>query len=476
MQPTLFAVVVLVAGFFARGPRVLHAQMALCVFGAAAAISLPALGGATIGPATMFLPFLLWRAWGEARRNEHPLVVSRAAFCLILLTLWAVVSALVLPRLLAGQLQVVAIDRTSETGAALIDVRPVSGNITQTTYAVGSTLAFLAMQALITTSARLAAFRDAVLLLAGLDAAGALINLAEFHLGLPSVLELVRTGGYRMFDDYEVGGLMRLHGTFSEASAFAFFTLPLFAFCLSLWLDRERPRAAGLLALALLAFLVLSTSATAYAGLSIYLAWLGVSWLWRLFARGSIPRLQPLLLVLIGGLAAVTIAIALDLPAIGHVTRFLDLTVLSKASSASGIERNLWNRQSWSNFVDTFGVGVGVGTARASSYPFVLLSNAGVVGTLLFLAFLFTLFRERAAAGASSPPAVRAARQAVVAFLICASLVSTGFDLGVTFYAFAAAAGVAGVREAVAPVAASSPAAPATATPAPVSPDAVRTA
>jgi len=39
--------------------------MVFCLFGAAAAIALPALGGATITPAVMFLPFLLARALGE---------------------------------------------------------------------------------------------------------------------------------------------------------------------------------------------------------------------------------------------------------------------------------------------------------------------------------------------------------------------------------------------------------------------------
>jgi hypothetical protein len=59
MIPTPFAAIVLLGGLFARGGGALTLEVLLCLFGAAAAISLPALGGATVTPAVVFLPFLL---------------------------------------------------------------------------------------------------------------------------------------------------------------------------------------------------------------------------------------------------------------------------------------------------------------------------------------------------------------------------------------------------------------------------------
>jgi hypothetical protein len=70
----------------------------------------------------------------------------------------------------------------------------------------------------------------------------------------------------------------------------------------------------------------------------------------------------------------------------------------------------------------------------------VLLSNLGVVGAGLFSAFLAYVFG--AGRGATGPvsPITTAARHAVAAGLAGSLLAASVFDLGVAFYAFAAAA------------------------------------
>ena len=74
--------------------------MVFCLFGAAAAIALPALGGATITPAVLFLPFLLARALAERGLGGCLRQVSfpNAGFWLLLLVVWGVLSAYFLPR------------------------------------------------------------------------------------------------------------------------------------------------------------------------------------------------------------------------------------------------------------------------------------------------------------------------------------------------------------------------------------------
>ena len=80
------------------------------------------------------------------------------------------------------------------------------------------------------------------------------------------------------------------------------------------------------------------------------------------------------------------------------VPAVIDSTVGGKVHSRSGIERATWNWQAWSNFVDTYDLGVGLGSARASSFPLVVLSNRGLPGGLMFSAFLWRLVRRRAGA------------------------------------------------------------------------------
>jgi hypothetical protein len=284
-------------------------------------------------------------------------------------------------------------------------------------------------------------FRDAVLLLAGLNCLAGVINLAEFYLGLPGILEYVRTAGYEIFDNYEVAGMMRIQGTFAETSAFSGFTLPLFAFTFSLWLYKVRSAYSGVLAVASLVFLLISTSGTAYMGLAIYLLCVGFGFAWSGLAFGRVPRLGALLLT---GMLAVLIACSVSIfepKVVERVADVFEITVLNKMQSSSGVERGSWNKHAWSNFIDTYGVGVGLGSARASSYPLVLLSNVGIIGTLLFLIFLIKLFRNNPFYyGLPDRAVVRASKQAVLAGLICASLSGTVFDLSILFYAFAAAA------------------------------------
>lgn len=448
MTPTLFALLVCAGGLFASGSRTLYLQMIFCLFGAAAAIALPALGGATITPAVMFLPFVIVRAWLERNRSRPFWQISRAGFWLALLALWGVVSAVVLPRLFTDQVQILTIDRDGPNGAitALFPIRPVSGNITQSGYALGAVAAFLSTRALLSKRGRMNAFRDATLLLAGLNCAAALLNLGEFYLGLPQLLQYVRTAGYAIFDAYESGGLMRIQGTFPETSVFAAFTLPLFAFAFSLWLSRVRTSYSGWLALASLGLLLLSTSGTAYTGLAIYLGCVALSLAWRGLSRGSVPQANALIVVCSLGIAAGAALLLLKPHVATRIDDFFEVTLMNKMQSSSGVQRSSWNRQAWENFLDTYGVGVGLGSARASSFFLVLLSNVGIAGTLLFLAFVVNVCRSPRSELEPTSAVPRAARQAVLASLIASCISGTVFDLGVAFYAFAAAATVDPLR------------------------------
>jgi hypothetical protein len=415
--------------------------MLFCLFGGTAALLFPALGGATVTPAMLYLPFTMLHAWRERDRDRWLRQVSKAGFWLALLALWGVVGAYYLPRFFSGHVEILTIDRSAlDDGAVIYPLRPVSGNITQTGYAIAGACAFFALRALLVKPGRLDRFRDAVLVLGSLNCVAALIGLAEYHLGLASVLDSVRTAGYGINHAYESGGLLRIQGTFPETSAFSAFTLPLFAFSFSLWLSGVRPAYSAAVALTSLALLLMSTSGTAYAGLGAYFACLALGLLWRAYAHGKVPRLPALAVGTCLALLLVGLAFTFELDVSKRVSAFFEETVVGKLDSVSGVERGSWNRQAWSNFIDTYGVGVGLGSARASSFPLVLLSNVGLVGTLLFLTFLDQVLwvSRKTALG----PVPRAAREAVLAALITASISATVFDLGVAFFAFAAASTV----------------------------------
>ncbi|MET0341071.1 MAG: hypothetical protein ABW252_08710 [Polyangiales bacterium] len=447
MLPTYFAPLVLLGGALASSAGSIYLMMFFCLFGAAAAISLPALGGSCITPAVMFLPFLMLRALKKMPAHEA-FHVSRPALWLGLTATWGAVSAYYLPRFFADATKILTVDRASDSDiVTLFPLRPVSGNITQTGYAFGALAAFLAMRTLLRERHGLTHFRNAVLLLAMLNVAAAVIHVGEFYSGL-TLLKYVRTAGYAMFDAYEEAGLVRIQGTFSEASAFALFTLPLFAFAFNLWIRKVRPFYSGAVALATLAALLLSTSGTAYVGLGMYGMFFGIALLLRGMDQRKVPRARALAVAACLALVAVGAAFMLETEIAERITRFFDHTVAKKLNSDSGVERSSWNRQAWENFLDTYGLGTGLGSARASSFALVLLSNLGVIGSVLFGGFILQVFGGGRAPVHPVSPVVAASRHAVLAGLAGALMSASVFDLGVGFYCFAAAASVVDVKHA----------------------------
>ncbi len=449
MTPTLFGVAVCLLGIVATARSAIYLQLVCCLFGATAALVLGAVGGATIRPETIFLPFLGYYAWKERGPNAlHR--VPKAGVWLAAFAAWGAVSAMLVPRLFAGVTEIYTIDRAISTRDALYPLRPVSGNITQTAYALGGVLVFFAMRSLlIGRSERLRDFSNAVLLLGTLNAACAVISAGAFYLGLPNPIDVVRTANYTIYDSYAMAdtGFVRIQGTFSETSTFSAFTLPLFAFSFNLWVSSRAPLWSGGVAMVSLLLLLVSTSGTAYGGLAGYLLFFTVVATWRALTTGHVTRLRELLLIAGTVVVFAGAAFVLELDAAQQVIRFVEQTVFDKFESRSGESRGRLNEYAWQNFLDTYGVGVGMGSARASTYALLLLSNVGLLGTALFVGFLVTVLSgvwKHETRG--QHPTVTASRHAVAAAFAAALTSGANVDLGMAFYCFAAAATVPLVR------------------------------
>lgn len=432
MNVSPMALVVVLAGLFVSSTGILTWQVLLCLFGATAAITLP--GGAVLTPSVLFTPFLIVRGWRE--RGGSILEVSKPTFTLLSMCAWIVIGAALFPSVFAGKIHVYNFDRLAgANGVALIPLRPVSGNITQTSYALGQFAVFCAVRALLATPERRSALADAVILLGIMNAVAAITSVVAYYAGFPDPISFVRNA-YAVFSTYETVGLVRIQGTFSETSTFSSFTLGILAFVATLWYERYRRAWTGPLSLVLLALLLLSTSSTAYIALALFGALAMAAYAITCLSRGKTPNIVPLLLTALVVTSAILglAVVESDIPA--RVASFLEQAVVDKIDTASGRERMAWNVQAWNNVLETYGVGVGLGSARASNFFLVLLSNTGVLGLALFSAFLLYCMR-----GAfSTEPTVKAGAFAVVGTM-CAASVSAGvYDLGIAFYLFAAAA------------------------------------
>jgi hypothetical protein len=119
--------------------------------------------------------------------------------------------------------------------------------------------------------------------------------------------------------------------------------------------------------------------------------------------------------------------------------RLFDTMVLEKGSSASAAERFYWNQKSLMAFLDTYGLGVGLGSSRASSTIFAIVSQLGIIGALLFMCILVQLImplRDRCI-GRKDPtllPLCVAVRSAGVATFIGGAIAGAGADPGILLH------------------------------------------
>lgn len=443
VELSIIGIVVFVTGLaalYASYRAVIYGMAVYSLFGCALAL---ALGGIGILPPQLFLAFFVLRAFtlvggkkvGEAFSMDKP------GFWLLCNCLWASVGAILLPRLLLGTTFVFPVDR-STTLILLKPLGPVSGNLSQAVYCIGDVMVYCCMYAFLKRRGAYRTLANAILLLTLLDVLAGVIDAVSHVVGI-DVLSFAKTAQFADLSGEELGGLVRISGTFSETSAFSTFTLPLFVFCLNLWLVKWRPRLAGALAVATGALMLLSTSGSAYVGLAGYMVVLVFSRPGLVTPAAAARKQRMWIISACTGVLGV-IYVILFLPGVvATLGDFVDAAILSKAGSSSGVERMGWNAQGMTNFFDTYGIGVGLGSIRASSFLVVLLGSLGVVGAVCYGTFVGKSllspvpvdypFTERAVC--------YAARHGMISALIVASTSAGVFELGSCFYLFAAAAG-----------------------------------
>lgn len=460
MQITIFGLLVALIGVwcqFGAFPRTVVVMFGLVVFGAASALDLPAIGGASVTPANFFLLFYLLRLV-SMRRGATTLLAEIAAnrplFIFFLLVVWIFGSAFLLPRLFDGATNVFSLSRTLDVSGTT-PLHPTSGNLSQAVYAIGGFLVACATCAYARKPGGGAAVLSALvfvttlhLLFAGLD-----LVTAATHTGF--ILDVIHTASYAFLTEDELGGLKRLSGSFSEASAFATFSLTLLAVNFTLYVNKVRPRFTGMASLLLTCVTVLSTSSAGYAGLAVFYG------VFLLYAAtiGFLTKRKRIIFVALGSLGMALMLVSsviLFLPAIADVAEtVITESLLAKGTTDSAVERGSWNAQAWQVFLDTDGLGAGIGATRGSNYALVLLSNLGVIGLGLFVLLLLRLTLSRTAPGlvAEERATVWAARIGMLTTLVPSLLVGTVYDLGTLFYCLAgiAASGSATRAEVTSP-------------------------
>jgi hypothetical protein len=308
---------------------------------------------------------------------------SAPAVWLWAFTVIGVLGALLLPRVFHGVAHAM-LSRGSINSATMTAVAPAGTNIIQAFYLVLNLALYCIAATLV--AARADGLRWAMRgVAAGLLFACALglYQLVAFYAGLPWPEDIINSNvGVGQFPDQMAGGIKRITSTFWEPSLLGYS----FVGCLGMFLLGGRNPRLGLLALCVL---LLSTSSLGYFGLMALIAvWLFTD---REASTGTKWRAA-------FALAAVCVAflIADQLLLGGEV---LDDLVLNKVDSSSAVGRSTADRLALQTFLESGGLGVGVGTTRASSFAATLLATTGLPGFIAFMAFALTLIIQCRRAG-----------------------------------------------------------------------------
>ncbi|QDL98013.1 hypothetical protein [Rhodopseudomonas palustris] len=420
---------------------IIHAFVCSILLGAAAAFTLPSLGGTNVTPSHLLLGFLTIRLLSEPAcrgRVAESVAIGTPGFWLALIVVDCLVSAYFMPRLFAGETFVYPV----RTTGYMVVLQPATSNFTQSVYLVGDLVCFALILAVATSYRGRIQLGSAAMLCVAANLVFAVLDLATYYSNTTEILSFIRNASYGLLTEVELAGSKRLVGSFTEASSFGSMTVAFFAFTFQLWLCGVYRRLSLVLAVLSLGAVLMSKSSTAYIGLA---AVLGIFY-FQIVSASVSGALRTESMVLLAGapfvVAFIILGILADERASSYVANILNELVFNKLSSSSGVERSLWNRQGLENFVDTFGFGVGNGSMRASSFPIAVLASLGVVGSVLFIGFFLSVFLARDDNGVDTRDDGyrKAAKVTCAAMLVTQVLAGALTDLGLPFFIFAALA------------------------------------
>lgn len=428
----------LVAQFYEG--RLIVASIASFTFGATALVTVPALGGASPLICMVFLVALLGTV--ALRRDFVPslgrvFAQQPAAWLILFLLLYSIVGAITLPRIFAGATTAFVPIRI-EGRVAEVLLSPTSGNISQLLYFTIACLSFFALAVLLPQRGTLKAVRTGFFLFVTLHVALGFIDLFGKLAGLGDVLAPIRSASYAMHTNVDVAGFWRIAGGQAEASSFGAKCVSLLAFTYCYWRG-TRSMQALLLSVALLALLILSTSTTAYVGGAILALFLLAS----LTSAAVQNRLRKEdLVLLVGALLALALIVGVAVyndRILDPFRQLFDAMVLDKSASASSEERSYWNYRSLQSVLDTVGLGIGLGSSRASSWIIAVISQLGIVGSVLIGLLVVEIIRSGDLRHArdldqETRATVLGLRATALASLLTESISGGGVNPGVVFF------------------------------------------
>lgn len=446
MIPTYFGVLVLIIGAWLmrrNDPLILLCwMMGFGLFSASAALVLTALGSSSIPPARMFLGFVLLSVILHIRNRATLLNEAIVAHTpLIIFCIYGFISALILPRIFAYQIDIVPM--RPPVLRHLRDVFPLvptPQNVTTAFYMLGTGLTAIAAYVAGRLADDVTPIAKACGIITLIHAVTGVLGVALAGTPWDAFVDFIRNGSYAQLRQ-ETDGFIRVAGLTPEPSTYANFGIIWWIFSFELWLRNIQPRLTGIAALAMTAVLMISTSSTAYVAMAAYGGIVAIRLLrFPPYLKANKIFTIGLMMMLAGALVAAVLLLVDGLAQ--QVMDMVEGMLLNKAESESGQQRAFWAMQGLDAFLVSSGLGIGAGSFRSSSLAMAILGSMGVIGTVMFAWSCASLFRSpympATIPGAATRKAVaESAAWAAVAGLLPAMINQASPDPGMEYAALA---------------------------------------
>ncbi len=308
---------------------------------------------------------------------------------LALFGVFAAFSAMILPRLFAGTIQVYSLNAAGTESL----LYPSSANFSQTVYIFVSIGMVFAIAACASQAGFLQRYLNSVAVAGIMLVLSGLVDFAFGVAGHEDLLAGFHNASYNLLDNEMIAGTKRIVGFMPEASVYGQACCSILSFLLfnhSLYTRRMRRLVLPMVIILLIILAVESTASTGYLGLFA----IGSIQALRLFARINFVRWTGgrrfgLTQYFLGGFMLISfLIIAVPASWWAHLQILLNLMLFQKTATSSYLERSSWTQAGWNAFYATHGIGAGIGSVRTSNWFVNLAASTGVVGVLLFSLFV----------------------------------------------------------------------------------------
>lgn len=296
---------------------------------------------------------------------------------LLMLVAWSVASAFLLPHLFAG----IHVD-TPRLGMDPVSTTPLEwsmSNAAQAGYLILNSVFLIYVMWRSTDSSYIDQLASSFVWAGAIAAAVGAYQLAAHVLGFRFPAEIFNSNaGWQQLVSQKVAGAWRVSATFNEPSSAGIFFAAWTTYLLFLTMDRRS--ATALLWILLwcgIVMLVLATSTTGYLTAFILIVLLTFREIGTLAVKGSFNEK---LLLTFAAIATALGAAALFIP---DFHQLLSDILWYKSQSHSGQERHSTILVALEVAMQTYGLGVGLGSNRPSGMLFYILSNVGIPGSIL---------------------------------------------------------------------------------------------